>query len=285
MPALFHHTITSAFLLVCVSLPVVSPLASAHSGSDTPAGAAPEPAALAARSVEIKVALPNDVAVTINSPQRWHTLVQEVAKEVTSLHTELADRYGSAPQFAAHIRLIQDTTFFALTGAPPWVEAMIYQGQILLPLPSKGAVDSGNLLRSVRHEYTHAWIAALTAGRCIAWLDEGLAQLAEGGVEEASLAALKTRLKATPPLEFRKLRSGFKALPPADLAAAYAQSALAASIVLEQFGAARIRDYFDNMRAGMDTEAAFLNAFMIEQSKYEKELAIQVRAKLAPHAG
>jgi hypothetical protein len=199
-------------------------------------------------------------------------------REVQKTHADFTKRFGPLPTFELSIRLIDTGTFTALTGAAHWVEAMVYNGQMLLPLPTTGAVDSGNILRSVRHEYTHAVIAALTAGRCIAWLNEGLAQLEEGAVDPELFSALSRRLQAAPPLEFTKLRSSFRALPAKELAAAYAQALLAAAQLERRHGAAALRRYFDALRAGEDPEAAFAGAFGVGLSEFEaaaKELLME----------
>ena len=264
--------VLSAALIGCI------PLAGARTGSEAaavPRNIPPSPAKVPPQSELVPVPLPDASIVTItipaaeSIPSTWRRLTPQIIKEVQSLHRDFVGRYGAIPTFELSIRLIDTATFTALTGAAHWVEAMVYNGQILLPLPIKGDLDRRNLLRSLRHEYTHAVIAALTASRCVAWLNEGLAQLKEGAVDAAILEALSRRLAAAPPVEFTKLRSSFRALPTKELAAAYAQSLVAAAELEQRHGAAALRRYFDALRAGEAPEAAFAGAFGVGLSEFE----------------
>ena len=128
------------------------------------------------------------------------------------------------------------------------------------------------LYRSVKHEYTHAVINALSGGRCPGWLDEGLAQWAEGSVNPALEPALRKWLYFNPPIPLDLLQGGFTRLELPMVPPAYAQSLFAARSVIKTFGFPKISKYFKNLRKGKRKVSAFENSFDVDDSSFEKAL-------------
>lgn len=218
------------------------------------------------------VLLRGGTKITLVSPQRWAPLANRLGQSVESVHQYFTELLGTIPPFTTTLRLMDDETFFLLTGAPRWTNAMFYKSQIMIPLPLKGLPDFDNLDRALRHEYTHAIIHALSAGRCPGWLDEGLAQWAEGAENPALLPALKDWLGRHDPVPLKLLQGGFTRLDSRMVPAAYAQSLFAASTVINTFGFKPIRNYLETLRDGSSKSEAFADSFQIPEHAFEARL-------------
>jgi hypothetical protein len=216
--------------------------------------------------------LSNGSKLTLISPQRWSETASTLIKTLNTTHDHFTELFSEIPAFSTSIRLMDEDEFFSLTGAPKWTNAMFYRGEIILPIARTKAIDVENLNRSVRHEYTHAILSALSGGNLPGWIDEGLAQWFEGEESPGLRAALKDWLKTNEPVPLRLLQGGFTKLKPEMVPAAYAQSLLATRLVADKYGFPAIANYFLMLRDGVDKESAFQTAFNISLSDFESQL-------------
>jgi len=204
----------------------------------------------------------------------WRATLTSVLE---SAHRRLTSLFGEIPSFATSLRLMDVETFHLMTGAPYWTNALFYKGQILIPVSDISSEELENLARSVRHEYVHAVIHALAAGQCPGWLDEGLAQWAEGPENPALRPALARYLEHMPPLPLKLLQGGFTRLDRSMVAAAYAQSLIAAQATIDTFGFAKIRQFFDQLRAGHEYSRAFSQSFGMNEKTFENKLHLKLK--------
>lgn len=211
--------------------------------------------------------------LTLISPADWSSLAGRLSESLTKSHQTFTKLFGSLPQLSTSVRLMDEESFFKKTGTPRWTNALYFRNQIIIPLSQKGKVDFQNLDRSVRHEYTHAIINALSAGQAPGWLDEGLAQWAEGQENPALKPALDNWLRTGKSLiPLRLLQGGFTRLETGMVAAAYAESLYAARGLMDIVSFPRIRSYFEALRGGMEKQKAFELYFGMSESKFEKML-------------
>jgi tetratricopeptide (TPR) repeat protein len=92
---------------------------------------------------------------------------------------ELASELRFAPRAPVTATLYTNQEFFDVTLAPTWASGL-NDGEIRIPV--EGVTEMTPKLRRVlRHELTHSFVNALTAGNCPSWFHEGIAQLREGG--------------------------------------------------------------------------------------------------------
>jgi hypothetical protein len=96
--------------------------------------------------------------------------------------------FGDIPKLNVQVHLMPEEEYYALTSAPEWTNAIFYEGEILIPVRKTTSHESIN--RTIRHEFTHAVVDAMSDGKCPGWLDEGLAQWAEGEDNPALSPAL-----------------------------------------------------------------------------------------------
>ena len=260
-------------LLLLHSLPALSqPLNAAHQDEPRARFASQSAAAITSELTSDPFQLDGGSSLTFVSPKVWLPLARRLAVNLSSTHRTFTLLFGDIPAFSSFIRLMEEEAFFASTNAPRWTNAMYYRGQIIIPLPASEPVDETNLSRSLRHEYTHALVHAFSAGRCPGWIDEGLAQWAEGEENPALQPALRKWLKTEPPVPFGLLQGGFTRLQNQMVPAAYAQSLFATNTLINTYGFRALRKYFDELRYGSENPAAFKTAFRQSESGYEKKL-------------
>lgn len=216
--------------------------------------------------------LANGSKLTLIAPTRWSETASSLIAVLNTTHDHFTRLFSDIPAFSTSIRLMDEEEFFDLTGAPKWTNAMFFRGQIILPLAKGKAVDIENLNRSVRHEYTHAILSALSAGNLPGWIDEGLAQWFEGEESPGLRDALREWLKTHEPVSLSLLQGGFTKLKPEMVPAAYAQSLLATRLVAEKYGFPAVANYFMLLRDGVEKDAAFETAFGIPLPDFERQL-------------
>jgi hypothetical protein len=210
--------------------------------------------------------------LTLIAPSQWTEIADEISAELTRTHQQLSDLFGAVPPFRSSVRLLDEQTFYKLTKAPVWTNAMFFQGEIIIPLSTSEPIDLENLRRSVKHEYSHAVLSALSGGFIPGWVDEGLAQWIEGEENPALRNSLRTYLQTATPVPLNLLQGGFTKLSPRMVPAAYAQSLIAVQALLKAYGIDRISDYLTLLREQVSKEAAFETAFGISESDFESRL-------------
>ncbi|RMG43095.1 MAG: hypothetical protein D6719_04475 [Candidatus Dadabacteria bacterium] len=222
------------------------------------------------------IRLDGGTRLTLISPAKMAAVARRVKRTLEKTHAFFTSTFGPIPALKNSVRLMDEETFFLATGAPRWTNAMYYRGQILIPLSQQDYRSLDNVERSLRHEYTHAVINALSNGRCPGWLDEGLAQWAEGSENPALQPALYNWLRDHPPVPLKLLQGGFTRLDPRMVPAAYAQSLFAARTIINTYGLKHIRRYFDRLRNGEPKDVAFKKNFSLTESDFEKRLALSL---------
>lgn len=101
-----------------------------------------------------------------------------VAAALDEEYYTLAREFRFSPKEPIRITLYTDREFSDVTHAPSWASGL-NDGEIRIPV--EGITElTPRLRRVVRHELTHSFINAFTAGNCPTWLHEGIAQLREG---------------------------------------------------------------------------------------------------------
>ncbi len=229
------------------------------------------------------LSLPGGAHLTLISPQQWSPLADKLSQKLTDLHDYFTSVFGTIPPFTTSIRLMDNEVFYRETGAPEWTNAMYYRGQIIIPLTANEPIDMQNMNRSIRHEYAHAVIAALSKGKCPGWLDEGLAQWAEGKENPALKPALVNWLESRRPVPLSLLQGGFTKLQSDMVPAAYAQSLFAANTLISTYGLSRIREYFDNLSVGDSKKRAFEHNFHLSETRFEQKLGKVMKSWAEKH--
>ena len=161
---------------------------------------------------------------------------------------------GFAPDQPVTVVLQTAKAFYDTTRAPGWAAAW-NDGTIRVPVMGLARPTPG-LVRVLRHEMAHSFVAARTGANCPTWVQEGLAQWLEGGDpwrEDASLAkiARSTRL---PQLE--SLEQPFVGLTEKQAHVAYAGSLSAVAYIVKQYGADGMRRLIASLANGLEPAQA-----------------------------
>jgi hypothetical protein len=118
------------------------------------------------------------------------SLLDAVQDHLEGEYRRLAEKFQFVPPAPLVVILYPTRAFRAATLAPEDV-AGLFDGKIRIPMGGLQGLGAESRALLV-HELTHAFVHGKSAGRCPAWLQEGLAQLAEGRVlrpaEERELA-------------------------------------------------------------------------------------------------
>lgn len=197
-------------------------------------------------------------------------MVREFHKTFTTLFTQLRP-------VTTNIILIDKNLFYIKTASPSWVQALFYKEHIYIPTDDNKPIDYMKLYRSLKHEYSHAVIYALSSGSCPGWIDEGIAQWFEGVNIETKRNVLKSWLKYRPLIPLKRLHKGFISLPPDKAQIGYAQSLFAVEDLIKSYGISRFNVFFQYIQVSYGFNRPFLKAFGISEKNYEAKLDYRLR--------
>lgn len=151
---------------------------------------------------------------------------------------------GKHPPSEVAVVIYPGKTFQAVTGAHGWV-AGLYDGKIRVPADGLAKAPDAEVRRVLYHEYCHALVRLLGGPQVPTWLQEGLAQVAEGRLRADARAAL-ARGEAP---ALADLEASFAGEP--DAARARARYAAACDLtwdLLGRGGAPNVTDLLERLR-------------------------------------
>lgn len=215
--------------------------------------------------------------VVLHTPDNFQQPAVEFVRSLEGAHASLESMLGELPPFSTVLRVMDEEAFYSATGAPRWTNALYYRQQIIIPMTAANLQDRDGMARSIRHEYAHAAIHALSAGKCPGWLDEGLAQWWEGQENPALRPALARWMQSNEVVPFSLLQGGFTRLEENMVAAAYGQSLIASTSLVRTYGFRSLRKYFDALRRGEDKATAFSRSFGIREETFEARIGHSLR--------
>jgi tetratricopeptide (TPR) repeat protein len=176
---------------------------------------------------------------------------------------------GFAPALPVTVVLQTERAFQDTTRAPGWVAAW-NDGTIRVPVMGLER-PTPTLVRVLRHEVAHSFVAARAGSACPTWLQEGLAQWLEGGDprrEDASLASL-ARGSGLPRLE--TLERPFVSLPETQAQVAYAGSLSAVAYIVERYGEDGMRKLIASLATGLKPAQALSAALGIGYAELQRD--------------
>ncbi len=182
---------------------------------------------------------------------------------------EYERRLGFAPAVPVTVVLQTATAFRDTTRAPEWAAAW-NDGTIRVPVMGLARPTPG-LVRVLRHELAHSFVAAHAGAACPTWVHEGLAQWLEGGDperEDPGLARLARRSRL-PRLE--SLERPFVGLSEADATAAYAESLSAVAHLLRLRGEPGIRRLIEALGQGQPAAEALPATFALSYGELQRD--------------
>lgn len=167
----------------------------------------------------------------------------------------------------------QADLYSALPGTPPWIGGISIgeYDTVLVPIAPG---DRGDGQRALLHELTHQIIYQITfspglGSRVPAWLNEGLAVVAEGGTsrEHRQVLAQAVQFDRLPTL--RTLTNPFSTLPGADAQTAYAAAESVVRYLLHEYGPDRMRALLARFAEGRTPDDALRAVYGKGQDEIE----------------
>ena len=182
---------------------------------------------------------------------------------------EYERRLGFAPNLPVNLVLQTATGFRDTTRAPEWAAAW-NDGTIRVPVRGLERPTPG-LVRVLRHELAHSFVASRASAGCATWLHEGLAQWLEGGDPEREDAGLARKVRSSRLRPLEALEPPFVGLSEADATVAYAQSLSAVAHLLRRGGEPGVRALVDALGRGLSTREALGAAFALSYADLQRE--------------
>ncbi len=162
--------------------------------------------------------------------------------------------------------LYPEKEFFDITRSPAWVGG-IYDGKI--KLPAGGVVErTGELERVLFHEYTHAIVYRLSAGRAPAWLNEGLAQYEEGARRVGFEMGVKAFVREGG-MPLSSIERSFITMTSGKAAKAYALSLSVTGYIINEFGFASLKRILTALGDGHDLDSALRASIFLSYDALE----------------
>jgi hypothetical protein len=198
-----------------------------------------------------------------------------VLKILTEAHAEYAKRLGFRPEQSVTVVLQTGASFRDTTRAPDWAEGW-NDGTIQVPVLG---LDEPNprLVRILRHELAHSFVASRTANNCPVWLHEGVAQWLEGGEPDRDDALLAPLARAGRLPSLLTLEGPFRGLSEAQATNAYATSLAAVAHILRLRGEAGLLRLFAALSDRLPSDDALPVALGLSYSELQKGLADHLR--------
>jgi tetratricopeptide (TPR) repeat protein len=190
-----------------------------------------------------------------------------VVRELDRAFGEYQARLGTAPAQPVEVVLQTASSFRDTTRAPEWVAAW-NDGAIRVPVAGLDA-PTPSLLRVLRHELVHTFVAARAGAGCPTWLQEGLAQWLSGSDPNRENAVLASQVGALPRLE--SLEKPFTGLAERDAALAYATSLSVVAFVARTRGEPVLLSLLDTLGAGHPAAEALPLALGIGYGDLQRE--------------
>lgn len=150
------------------------------------------------------------------------------------------------PEQRVTVILYSRRQFSELTNSPDWAGGL-YDGKIRLPVGGIASVDA-RVRGLLYHEYMHVVVRDIVGNNVPAWLNEGLAEVAERHVTAAPVEVLPLARQQDKLLPLQALEQSFHKLEGMQVALAYEQSYAVVSFLIERYGWHNVRDLLFALR-------------------------------------
>ena len=197
-------------------------------------------------------------------------VADRVSTVLETAYTRVGKALNTYPPQTITAILYTKEQFRDITHAPGWA-AGAYDGRIRIPV--LGALRApGELDRIVTHEFVHAVIESVAPRGIPTWLNEGLATYFEPADHAWLLQRLRTSSSVIP---LGKLEESFGRLEGSDAMLAYAESWVAARVLVERLGP-NFPVFLQYVGNGTSVEQALL-LFNITEADIQREWTRRTR--------
>ena len=204
-------------------------------------------------------------------------MARNYLKHLNDAAVEVERFFNYTPKERVTLVIVPKSKFLHVLNAPAWAAGHYnnYRREIRLPFEddSKAQISDIEKLKNIlRHEYAHAIINELSGGKCPNWLNEGLAQLAEGeGSYPHNEAFLKKWLKNNPPLSMAELTHSPNNLSSNAVNTYYAQSLFLTKQLINKYGKYKVMSYLKGLKDADPQKDTFNSIFQKTPDKFNAE--------------
>ncbi len=193
-----------------------------------------------------------------------------VLRSLEAAYVSVGRKFDYYPRQPTSVVLYAEEDFHDITQTPRWAGAA-YDGRIKLPV--RGLSDDSDALdRIVRHEYAHSIIAALSRGRCPAWLNEGLAIWSEETWPGERRDWAMQQIAGQRLFTLAELADTFIHLSDRRAPVAYAQSYLITAAIIDRYDARKIPRLLAALGEGQSIDTAFATVYPVDLASVERSL-------------
>ena len=203
---------------------------------------------------------------------QYELITKNISKQIEKTHLIYEKLLGKPNDFNLTIMVINQNDFFNITKVPNWVNAIYFKKHIVFPIDNNKKIDI-NFLKSIRHEYMHAFVNNLSKGKCANWLDEGLAQWAEGSTEPKLWQNLENFLKIHYALSINNLESGYTTLPTYLVPVAYAESLLGVKYLIRNNKLDNFKKLFFLLNNDVPFNESFEKSFNMSTASFDNKIS------------
>jgi tetratricopeptide (TPR) repeat protein len=187
---------------------------------------------------------------------------------LSDAYADYSKRLGSSPDQPITVELQTGTELVEDGRLPDWAEG---SNDGMIRVPTRGLDrPTAHLVRVLRHELAHSFVAERTGSNCPTWLQEGISQWLEGGdpAREDGKLAIAARQKQLVPL--LTLEAPFRNLSEFEAATAYAESLSAVAHIVRKRGDAGIVRLLSALADGLPSEEALPVALALSYPELQK---------------
>jgi tetratricopeptide (TPR) repeat protein len=196
-----------------------------------------------------------------------------IRQNLREIYREIGYDFNYRPDYKIVVLIYSEEDFRRIKThkANPWI-AGVYDGKIRIPI-RPGLTDQTQLLRTLRHEYTHLLVYDLAGENCPIWLNEGLAKYEETKGQSASLAYLEDVLKGKRKLiPLHALSETLRnSTDKNEIALAYEQAHSIVAYLIERYGFYRIRRLLNRLKEGEDFSTALQREFYLNLERLQSQ--------------
>lgn len=181
-------------------------------------------------------------------------LARSVLGELEGDFDSMVSLLDYTPAEPVSVVLYTNKDFADITRAPAWVGAL-NDGRIRVPVQGLLTVTP-ELAHVLRHELAHSFVSQKTHGNCAIWLQEGIAQWAEGQHAGGDAALLVDLYNHHDDPSLAALEKSWMALPKDFARVAYEWSLATVEAIVQNGSQADVNSLLDALAAGSSTEGA-----------------------------
>lgn len=202
-------------------------------------------------------------------------LRRDIIQTLEQHFNDLSRDFDFVPRETIPVILYTNKQYFDVTQAPSWTGAL-YDGKLRMPVSGLNMMTS-DLSRTLKHELTHSFIAAIAKGRCPTWLNEGIAQLEEPRSARSQGSQLARLYGTQHNIPLNELESSFTRFSTAEANVAYAQSLFAAEYIRDTYGMSDLVGIVKRLGDGQSIESSLRSTIHSGYGQLEQELSTYLK--------